>query len=300
MLIYHCRGRERGCCDHEAPIPWTGPCPRCHRVYNCVPSGHESTGPSNNSLAALAVKDIPRITTGSKEVDAVLGGGLVSGASYLISGGPGEGKSTFLIWLSGQFASEQKTVIYASAEETADDVGQMAKRVCALSPHIQVLGDEGDAYKIGNIVEEKRPTLLIVDSLHTMQCSDSKGSEGSGAQVSAVTQYFTALGKRLGKKKNFCVMLICHVNKEGELAGPKTIEHLVDVVLEWDPVNPADDYDDEEDAKKHVDDYEYMRELSVGKNRKGASGESARFMMPGKDEVGPVSPVKKKSRLYSA
>jgi DNA repair protein RadA/Sms len=281
-LIYICTGKDRGVCDHEAESRWTGRCPKCGQFYSIKVKGNPEER-SKISLAALGMKEVKRISTGIPEVDEVLGGGMVAGSTIVISGPPGTGKSTLLVTIADRVAKGGKKVLYTSGEQTAEDVGLIAQRVGALNPDVEVHGNSGDAYKMAETIEEMKPTLLIVDSAQTAFLDDVEAAEGSSAQINAVINFLTALGKR----EKLCLIIVSHVNKAGDLAGPRAMEHLVDTLVEFDPYEELDeDGNPDEDTKN-------WRMLTSAKNRNGPSGVSRMFEMTDKGVV----PIRKKSKL---
>ncbi len=282
--IFICCGKDRGVCDHEAEVRWTGRCPGCGRNYSIKVKGNPDEK-SRTSLAALGVKEVKRISTGILEVDKVLGGGMVAGSTIVISGPPGTGKSTLLVTIADHVAKNKKKVLYTSGEQSADDVGIIAHRVDALNPDVEVLGNNGDCYKMAEVIEEMKPELLIVDSIQTAFLDDVEAAEGSSAQITASINFLTALGKR----EKLCLIIVSHVNKEGEIAGPKTLEHLVDTLVEFDPYEELDEDGEVDESTKN------WRMLTSGKNRNGPSGISEMFVM-GSDGI---KPVRKKSKLFS-
>jgi DNA repair protein RadA/Sms len=187
------------------------------------------TGASRTSFAALAIKDVPRVSTGIEAFDKVLGGGLVRGSTVLLAGPPKSGKSTALVQTACG-VSRSGLVLYASGEQSTEDVALIVHRTNSQTENVELMGNEGNVYRIVEAAEKRRPVLLIVDSLQTSWLDDRDASEGSAEQVRAVTSHLTAFGKRSG----ISLILICHVTKTGAVAGPKQIEHLVDTVVEID------------------------------------------------------------------
>lgn len=286
MAVWKCGGRHRTSesgepfCDYEAPAPWRGRCPRCLGLYTPEKIGGEKKA-QRATLASLAnLKDPPRFSTGFAGFDQVLGGGLVPGMAVLISGQPGLGKSTVLLQVAGNVGASGKKVVYASGEQTVNDVGIIAKRVGAANEHVDVLGLEGDIYKITEECEQVGAKLLVLDSIQTAHASDAKGDEGSAEQVKAVANYLTWWCK----KRSCATIVVAHINKDGDLAGPKAAEHLVDTVLELDP---AREYLEDGSVKPGT---ESIVSLKSGKNRYGASEVTAYFRMTGEG----LRPVKKK------
>lgn len=288
MSVYKCAGNKRinedtnePFCTYESPSRWRGRCPGCGRFYNIEKVGVEKQA-SRATLATLAtMKEPPRFSTGSAGFDEVLGGGLVPGMAAMISGPPGTGKSTLLIQTSSSVGSN-KAVVYASGEQTTDDIALIASRVGAGAEKVHVLGLEGDIYKITEECENVRAKLLVLDSLQTAYADDAKGDEGSAEQCKAVTNYLTWWCKKHG----CAAIIVAHINKDGDLAGPKAAEHLVDTVLELDP---AKEFLEDGSVKPGT---ENVVSLKSGKNRFGASDLKAFFKMTAEG----LRPVKKKSK----
>jgi DNA repair protein RadA/Sms len=174
----------------------------------------------------------PRFHTGWGEIDRVLGGGLVEGSVILLGGEPGVGKSTLLLQVAGFMAGRGGSVLVASAEESAHQVAMRAKRLGIEGGSIQLVSDD-DTDAIAALAEKTRPDFLIVDSIQTVAVRDLSGAPGGVAQV----RESAARLVRLAKDSNIPVVLVGHVTKDGGLAGPKLLEHMVDVVLylEGDP-----------------------------------------------------------------
>lgn len=271
MAVWKCAGRNRltedgePYCDYEAPRAWMGRCPNCGRLYDAIKVGANAKS-TRATLATLAnAPPKPRLSTGFSGFDEVLGGGgIVRGSTALISGPPGCGKSTLLLSTANNIATESRTVIYASGEQKAEAVGDIAQRIGAMNEKVIVMGLEGDIYKVCEEAQNQKAVFMVIDSLQTAFMDDCKGEEGSSTQCKAVANYLTWWAPR----HNVAVLIVSHVNKDGDLAGPKAAEHLVDTILEFDP---SMDEDGELDEK--------LRMLSAGKNRHGASGVKAMFEM---------------------
>lgn len=231
-MEFHCRG-----CAHASPERWRGRCPFCGGYWNIKTNGGEK---ERASTLAAADGYVPprRIATGIGEVDRVLGGGLVPGSTIVLTGPPGIGKSTLLLQAADGVARENRKVLFASGEQTADDVLSLAARLGIRNAHVEVLGLDGDVYKITHAVERHHAGLLIIDSLQTAALDDVDADEGSAEQCRAVANYLTAWSKRTG----IAALVVSHINKDHELAGPKAIEHLVDGVVYFD-MPDADDLD---------------------------------------------------------
>jgi DNA repair protein RadA/Sms len=177
-------------------------------------------------VSAEAAQSTP---SGVPELDRVLGGGLVAGAVVLLAGEPGVGKSTLLLEVAAQLARTGADVLYVTGEESAAQVRLRAERVDAVVPHLY-LAAESDLGAIAAHVEEVNPTLLIVDSVQTIATSDADGSAGGVSQVREVAAGLT----RLAKDRGMTTVLVGHVTKDGAIAGPRALEHLVDVVLHFE------------------------------------------------------------------
>lgn len=295
MAVYKCAGRklldEDGdpYCQYEDSHRWIGRCPGCNRYYDCDKIGSDSTRKARTTLATLGNIELkPRISTGLLEIDEVVGKppGLVEGSTYIISGPPGGGKTTLLLTIANHVATARKPVLYTSGEQKAEDVAVIAQRLGAANPHVEVMGMQGDMYEVGDAVEKVKPSILIVDSLQTAFMDDCKADEGSAEQCKAVANYLTALGKR----ENAVILLICHINKAGDAAGPLAAQHLCDTVLELDPCPVVDEDDTLDEETKD------WKMLSTGKNRNGESGASMVFELTGRG-IKVVPKKRKRSKL---
>src|ERR1700730_2716961 len=190
-------------------------------------------GAAQPSSPALPIADVDASVararpTGLGELDRVLGGGLVPGAVVLLAGEPGVGKSTLLLE-AGALAAAQGRVLYVTGEESAAQVRLRADRVGALSQNL-FLAAETDFGALLEHVDAVKPDLLIVDSVQTISVQSIDGTPGGVAQVREVTGALTALAKQ----RTLTIVLVGHVTKDGSIAGPRSLEHLVDVVLHFD------------------------------------------------------------------
>ena len=225
-------------CGYEA-AKWVGRCPEC-QAWGTL----DETAPARPALATLAVgapsSPARRIAdvdvhatraqpTGVPELDRVLGGGLVAGAVVLLAGEPGVGKSTLLLEVAAQHASAGRRVLYATGEESAGQVRLRADRTGAVHDELYLAAESDLATVLGH-VDAVAPELLVVDSVQTMSSSAAEGVAGGVTQVRAVTSALIAVAKERGLP----VLLVGHVTKDGSVAGPKVLEHLVDVVLHFD------------------------------------------------------------------
>jgi len=177
-------------------------------------------------VAAAIKADKPRLVSGLREIDDVLGGGLVLGSVTLIAGQPGIGKSTLLLQLAHTLAAKY-SVLYVSGEESAHQVGLRAKRLGTTSAKLQ-LAISTSADDIAATIAAGQYQLVIVDSIQTVTCSAIASAAGNVSQITNSTQLLTAAAKQTAT----ALVLVGHVTKEGSIAGPKVLEHVVDVVLQ--------------------------------------------------------------------
>ncbi len=214
-------------------IRWVGRCGEC-QAWGSI---GEITAPRSSSMAPGRVTEAARpITmvdvraatarpTGLGELDRVLGGGLVPGAVILLAGEPGVGKSTLLLDVAARSA-KAGPVLYVTGEESASQVRLRADRVNALHPQLMIAA-ETDLAAVLTHIEDVKPQLLIVDSVQTVAAADVDGSPGGMSQVREVAGVLI----RLTKQRGMTTVLVGHVTKDGSVAGPRTLEHLVDVVI---------------------------------------------------------------------
>jgi DNA repair protein RadA/Sms len=163
------------------------------------------------------------------EFDRVLGGGLVAGAAILLSGEPGVGKSTLLLEVASRLAKNGKKVLYVSAEESASQVRLRAQRTDALSENLYLASETDLGHVLGQF-DQVKPELMVVDSVQTISSKDVDGAAGMPSQVREVASNLI----RLAKENSTPVVLVGHVTKDGSIAGPRTLEHLVDVVCHFE------------------------------------------------------------------
>ena len=206
----------------------------------------------NKSLA----KDHKRLQTGIAEVDNVLGGGIVAGSVNLIAGQPGIGKSTLLLQLAHALSAAEP-VLYVSAEESAHQIGLRAERLGTNSKHLQ-LATSTVSDDIASTIAEGKYKLVVVDSIQTVSCNAISSAAGTVSQITNSTQLLTAAAKQSGT----AIILVGHVTKEGSIAGPKVLEHVVDVVLQLEG-----------------DRYGGFKVLRAIKNRYGSTNEAGIFEM---------------------
>lgn len=180
-------------------------------------------------ISQIDLQSARATATGVAELDRVLGGGLVPGAVLLLAGEPGVGKSTLLLEVAHRCATEGRRALYITGEESAGQVRLRAERTGALHDELFLAAESDLAAVLGHI-DAVDPALLIVDSVQTMSCAQAEGSPGGVAQVRAVTSALISTAKERGLP----VVLVGHVTKDGTVAGPRVLEHLVDVVLQFD------------------------------------------------------------------
>ncbi|MFB8891382.1 DNA repair protein RadA [Microbacterium plantarum] len=220
---------------------WVGRCGECQQwgtvVEAATQTGITSAVTAVSPGAARAARPIteidtteaPRRSSGVGEFDRVLGGGVVPGAAILLSGEPGVGKSTLLLEVAAQSARSGRRVLYVSAEESLGQVRLRAERTGALHDALYLASETDLATVLGH-VDEVRPDLLIVDSVQTVSSSLSDGVAGQPSQVREVASTLI----RVAKERDLPVLIVGHVTKDGSIAGPRVLEHLVDVVCQFE------------------------------------------------------------------
>ncbi|MGN1347665.1 MAG: ATPase domain-containing protein, partial [Acutalibacteraceae bacterium] len=226
-------------CGYETP-KWLGQCPDC-KAWNTlceevrVPEAKSSAPRVNaaygsNNLSMLRLQEIRsdkeiRYKTGLSELDRVLGGGIVNGSLVLLCGDPGIGKSTILLQIC-QHLGQDKNILYVSGEESYTQIKLRADRLKVTTENLYILC-ETDVQQVGEFITQKKPDIVIVDSIQTMNFTLLQSSPGSVAQVRESTNVLL----RVAKNENIPVIVVGHVNKDGNIAGPKVLEHIVDAVL---------------------------------------------------------------------
>jgi len=211
---------------------------------------HKATPSGDVDLSAASAKP-----TGVSELDRVLGGGLVPGAAILVAGEPGVGKSTLLLAVAAQTASRSIPVLYVSGEESASQVRLRAERIKAVDPKL-FLASENDLGAVISHIDSVKPQLLIIDSVQTIGSAAADGSPGGVTQVREVAGALI----RICKERDITLLLVGHVTKDGSIAGPRLLEHIVDVVLQFE-------------GERHS----RLRLIRAIKNRFGASDEVGCF-----------------------
>lgn len=249
-------------------MQWRGQCPNCGE-WNTLSLRLASAG--GKARGAQAAEKVIRLadagdrhlvpySTGLGELDRILGGGLMPGASMLLGGEPGVGKSTLLLQIAGAVAGGDRKVLYASGEESLHQVKARACRLGALDTRLLAISTN-DVDDIAAAVEGAAPTLLLVDSIQTMGCGDVDGLPGNANQIRASATRLL----ELARKASCTVILVGHVTKDGSLAGPRLLEHMVDTVVSLEG-----------------DRRQMFRLLRVFKNRFGPNEELLVFRMEGR------------------
>ena len=208
-------------------------------------------------LHEVSLEDQKRLSTGMSELDRVLGGGIVPGSLILIGGDPGIGKSTILLQVCGFLSDNGAKVLYISGEESLQQIRMRSVRLSGSGSHIR-MASETDLSEIEKLIETEKPDILVIDSIQTMYREDISSAPGSVSQVRESTAVFM----QIAKQQNIAVFLVGHVTKEGMVAGPRVLEHMVDTVLYFEGENSAD--------------YRLIRAV---KNRFGATNEVGVFEM---------------------
>lgn len=225
-------------CGYESS-KWMGQCPGCHQwntfVEETVVSGSQGKSSQSRSSASagkpiilreISLEEEDRLTTHSGELDRVLGGGLVRGSLTLVGGDPGIGKSTLLLQVCRMLAQDQREVLYVSGEESLKQIKIRANRIGNFNEHLKLLC-ETSLGTIEETIRRSKPDVVVIDSIQTMYNETISSAPGSVSQVREATGVFLQLAKGL----NISVFIVGHVTKEGTVAGPRVLEHMVDTVL---------------------------------------------------------------------
>ncbi|MCP3954450.1 MAG: DNA repair protein RadA [Desulfobacterales bacterium] len=278
-------------CGYQSP-KWMGKCPDCHQWDSLVEEvtarkpargsgGRQASSKSKPvSIDSVTIEDEFRMETGIGEFDRVLGGGLVPGSLILIGGDPGIGKSTLMLQALHGLAVSGRKVLYVSGEESIKQIRIRSQRLSAVSPDLMVVS-EIDIDEILNMTANLKPDVLVVDSIQTMFNAELTSAPGSVSQVRESTVQLMLVAKKTGLP----IFLVGHVTKDGAIAGPRMLEHMVDTVLYF------------EGDGGHV-----FRVLRAVKNRFGSTNEIGVFEMndTGLDEVLNPSAVFLSERAASA
>ncbi|CEE90540.1 putative ATP-dependent protease, with nucleoside triP hydrolase and multiheme cytochrome domains, DNA repair protein [Xenorhabdus nematophila str. Anatoliense] len=263
------------CNECGADYPrWQGQCTACH-AWNTITEVRLASASASSSrnerfsgyagdvgiskvqkLSEISLEELPRFSTGFKEFDRVLGGGVVPGSAILIGGNPGAGKSTLLLQTMCQLSTQMKT-LYVTGEESLQQVAMRAHRLGLTTDKLNMLS-ETSIEQICLIAEQEQPKLMVIDSIQVMHMADIQSSPGSVAQVRETAAYLT----RFAKTRGVAIIMVGHVTKDGSLAGPKVLEHCIDCSVMLDG---------EADSR--------FRTLRSHKNRFGAVNELGVFAM---------------------
>ena len=247
----------------NTPPKWTGRCTECNAWGTIEEYGSPAVRTTAAGPVSTAARPIGQVDatvaasrpTGIGELDRVLGGGLVPGAVALLAGEPGVGKSTLLLDVAAKAASDTHRTLYITAEESTSQVRLRADRIGALSPHLYLAAETDLAAVLGHI-EQVQPSLLILDSVQTVASAQLESAPGGPAQIREVTAALI----RVSKARAMSTLLVGHVTKDGSIAGPRLLEHLVDVVLHFE-------------GDRHA----WLRIIRGVKNRYGATDEVGCF-----------------------
>ena len=263
-------------CGYES-AKWMGKCPECNswntffeqKVDKIVENGIKKTKERQKpkALNSYQGQDVARISTGFAELDRVLGGGIVKGSLTLLGGEPGIGKSTIILQICNKIKGEGK-VLYVSGEESAEQIKLRSDRLKINNDDILFLG-ETDISIINENIEELTPKLVIIDSIQTMYSDEITAAAGSVSQVREITSQIM----RMCKSKGVTTIIIGHVTKDGTIAGPRVLEHMVDTVLYLEGER-----------------YFSYRILRGVKNRFGSTNEIGMFEMKGEGLVEIANP----------
>ena len=261
---------------------WQGQCAEC-RAWNTLSElrlgmsenkrlsrSGGFAGASDNeirSLSAIDLDEIPRIVTGISELDLVLGGGLVSGSCILVGGEPGAGKSTLLLQALCKI-SKAHSALYVTGEESPQQIAMRADRLGLRNERLQIM-TETSVEKLCFVAEKQRPKILVVDSIQVMHCEEISSAPGSVSQV----REGAAMLVRFAKKTGTVLILVGHVTKDGSLAGPKVLEHMIDCSLMLESSTGT-----------------HFRTLRSQKNRFGAVNELGVFAMTEKGLIEVANP----------
>ncbi|KAE9635377.1 DNA repair protein RadA [Defluviitalea raffinosedens] len=256
-------------CGYESP-KWMGKCPGCNGWSTfveeiAVPKRQTAVSASDKKYAPLSLENIgtdeeQRIRTGSNELDRVLGGGIVKGSLVLVGGDPGIGKSTLLLQMCEHIGNNGAKILYASGEESVRQIKMRADRLGVKTSNLLLIS-ETNMDVIEGAIKNASPDLVIVDSIQTVFKEEITSAPGSVSQVREATSSMM----RISKGQNIPIIIVGHVTKEGSLAGPRVLEHMVDTVLYFE-------------GERHAT----YRVLRAVKNRFGSTNEIGVFEMQDK------------------
>ncbi len=253
-------GRCQSCGTWDSLTERAAPAPKAPGARSAAAPGAGGARPRPLAAVLNGGPEPPRVRTGISELDSILGGGLVPGSLLLIGGDPGIGKSTLMLQAAGRLAESGVRVLYLSGEESEGQIGMRARRLGIKAPEELLLLTETCFETVESAIREVQPQVLVVDSIQTIYVGAVEGIPGSIVQVREASAGFM----RLAKQDGLTVILVGHVTKEGALAGPRILEHMVDTVL----------YFEGDGNWSH-------RILRVVKNRFGSTNEIGVFEMRG-------------------
>jgi len=255
-------------CGYES-AKWTGQCPACKQWNTFTEeavvkkSGNKQSGPKivnePQNIADISAEEELRLCTGIDELDRVLGGGIVKGSLVLVGGDPGIGKSTLLLQMCHEVVRKAKKILYVSGEEALSQISMRARRLGITGGELYILC-ETDLEYIEEAIHKYNPDIVVIDSIQTMYSNQVEASPGSVSQVREATSILMKIAKGYG----VTIFIIGHVTKEGVVAGPRVLEHMVDTVLYFEGDNTA-----------------AYRILRAVKNRFGSTNEIGVFQMQG-------------------
>lgn len=252
-------------CGYES-AKWMGQCPGCHAWNTFVEEKVEKTAPSKiraagdaevTTLAHIETKEELRITTNVDELDRVLGGGIVKGSLVLVGGDPGIGKSTLLLQVCRNLSLQKRKVLYISGEESLRQIKIRAERIGEFTESLSLLC-ETNLDIIHEVIKKEKPEVVVIDSIQTMYHETVSSAPGSVSQVREATGVFMQIAKGM----DITIFIVGHVTKEGVVAGPRVLEHMVDTVLYFE-------------GERHAS-YRILRGV---KNRFGSTNEIGVFEM---------------------
>nr|MBQ8252059.1 DNA repair protein RadA [Lachnospiraceae bacterium] len=263
--VYFCQN-----CGYESS-KWMGQCPGCREWNTLVEEVVSKTAGSHKgvekngalpmsrpqSIASISMEEEDKIFTHMEEFDRVLGGGIMPGGLVLVGGDPGIGKSTLLLQMCKMLSDERKKVLYISGEESLKQIKMRAVRIGEFSEDVKLLC-ETDLDRVESVIVSEKPQVVVIDSIQTMFCERVSAAPGSVSQVREATGIFLRLAKTMG----ISVFIVGHVTKEGTVAGPRVLEHMVDTVLYFE-------------GDRHAS-YRILRSV---KNRFGSTNEIGVFEM---------------------
>ncbi|NJN81661.1 MAG: DNA repair protein RadA [Caldilineaceae bacterium] len=296
MVVAKSRVKTEYVCSEcgNSQMKWMGRCPDCGEwntlqefvvrsdepTRSPMPTSGGATGATPVALSEISVDGAPRLPLKMAELNRVLGGGVTPGAGVLLGGDPGIGKSTLLLQMAAEVAQKYGKVLYVSAEESAQQIGRRARRLGIEEARLMVMS-EIVVEKILDEIERSRPVLVIVDSIQAIYANSGTSSAGTVSQV----RDCAAMLLRMAKQYDIPLFLVGHVTKDGSIAGPRVLEHMVDTVLQL------------EGERFHA--YRLLRSI---KNRFGSTNEVGIFEMgeQGMDEVRNPSELFLAERLPNA